>query len=49
LRASFRFVVEAPGKFAVVNIAFAGSLVVLTPKSTLGTTVEAVARFRISE
>src|SRR6185437_16361170 len=37
--ASVRFCAEAPGKFAVVNSAFAGSLVVSTPNEIAGTAV----------
>src|SRR6476619_646792 len=38
-RALVRSVADAPGKFTVVNIAFAGSFVVSTPKLTAGTAV----------
>jgi hypothetical protein len=41
LRASVRFAVDAPGKFVVLNIAFAGSFpFVSTPKSSVGTRLE---------
>src|ERR1051326_7234394 len=38
-RASVRFCAEAPGKFAVLNIEFAGSFVVSTPNEIAGTAV----------